>query len=85
MTKKRVVFLYGGKADEHSISCISAAGVLSAVDENRFDIVRIAITKQGEWIVGGEDPRNFRMEEGELPVITKTAGTRDVVLDLVAE
>ena len=81
MTKKRVVFLYGGKADEHSISCISAAGVLSAVDENRFDIVRIAITKQGEWIVGGEDPRNFHMEEGELPVITKTAGTRDVVLD----
>ncbi|EPI58362.1 D-ala D-ala ligase protein [Gardnerella vaginalis JCP8066] len=81
MTKKRVVFLYGGKADEHSISCISAAGVLSAVDESRFDIVRIAITKQGEWIVGGEDPRNFRMEQGELPVITKTAQTRDVVLD----
>ena len=81
MTKKRVVFLYGGKADEHSISCISAAGVLSAVDESRFEIVRIAITKQGEWIVGGEDPRNFRMEQGELPVITKTAETRDVVLD----
>ena len=81
MTKKRVVFLYGGKADEHSISCISAAGVLSAVDESRFDIIRIAITKKGEWIVGGEDPRNFRMEEGELPVITKTAETRDVVLD----
>ena len=81
MTKKRVVFLYGGKADEHSISCISAAGVLSAVDESRFEIVRIAITKQGEWIVGGEDPRNFRMEQGELPVITKTEQTRDVVLD----
>lgn len=81
MTKKRVVFLYGGKADEHSISCISAAGVLSAVDESRFEIVRIAITKQGEWIVGGEDPRNFHMEQGELPVITKTAETRDVVLD----
>ncbi len=81
MTKKRVVFLYGGKADEHSISCISAAGVLSAIDESRFEIVRIAITKQGEWIVGGEDPRNFRMEEGELPLITKTPETRDVVLD----
>ena len=75
------MFLYGGKADEHSISCISAAGVLSAVDESRFEIVRIAITKQGEWIVGGEDPRNFRMEQGELPVITKTEQTRDVVLD----
>lgn len=81
MAKKRVMFLYGGKADEHSISCISAAGVLSAVDESRFEIVRVAITKQGEWIVGGQDPRNFRMEEGELPLITKTDSTRDVVLD----
>lgn len=81
MTKKRIAFLYGGKADEHSISCISAAGVLSAVDENRFEIVLIAITKQGEWIVGGEDPRNFHMQEGKLPVITKTEHTRDVVLD----
>ena len=27
MAKKRVVVLYGGRADEHSISCISTAGV----------------------------------------------------------
>ena len=27
MAKKRIVVLYGGRADEHSISCISTAGV----------------------------------------------------------
>ena len=27
MTKKRIVVMYGGKADEHSISCISAAEI----------------------------------------------------------
>ena len=30
MAKQRIVVMYGGKADEHSISCISAAGVLRA-------------------------------------------------------
>lgn len=81
MSKKRIVVLYGGKADEHSISCISAAGVLSAIDEEKFAIIRIAITKQGEWIVGAADPRTFSMAEGALPVIEKTAETNDVVLD----
>ncbi|KAB7435098.1 D-alanine--D-alanine ligase A, partial [Bifidobacterium longum] len=35
MAKKRVVVLYGGRADEHSISCISTAGVLGAMDTER--------------------------------------------------
>lgn len=37
MAKKRVVVLYGGRADEHSISCISTAGVLGAMDTERFE------------------------------------------------
>ena len=36
MAKKRIVVLYGGRADEHSISCISTAGVLAAMDTERF-------------------------------------------------
>ena len=32
MAKKRIVVMYGGKADEHSISCISAASALRALD-----------------------------------------------------
>ena len=45
MAKKRVVVMYGGKADEHSISCISAAGVLKALDADRFEAIEIGITK----------------------------------------
>lgn len=81
MSKYRVMVLYGGKADEHSISCISTAGVLSAIDESQFDIVRVAITKQGEWIVGSQDPREFHLEDGKLPIITKTEDCKDVVFD----
>ena len=53
MAKKRVVVLYGGRADEHSISCISTAGVLGAMDTERFEPIPVGITKDGKWIING--------------------------------
>ena len=41
----------------------------------------MGITKQGQWIVDGEDPRGWDMADG-LPVVEKTPGSRDVVLDV---
>ncbi len=60
----RVAVMYGGKADEHPISCISVASVLRALDTSRFEPVLIGITKQGEWIVDGEDPRQWALDKG---------------------
>ena len=82
MAKKRVVVMYGGKADEHSISCISAAGVLKALDADRFEAIEIGITKAGQWIVGGQDPRVWDLNGGALPTVERVEGSRDVVLDV---
>ena len=81
MARKRIVVMYGGKADEHSISCISTAGVLRALDADRFEAVPVGITKAGEWIVGGEDPRAWNLEDG-MPTVETTEGSRCVVLDV---
>ena len=81
MAKQRIVVMYGGKADEHSISCISAAGVLRALDTDKFEAIEVGITKNGERIVGGEDPRKWNMSEG-LPMVEKTDSSKDVVLDV---
>lgn len=81
MAKKRVVVLYGGRADEHSISCISTAGVLNAMDTERFEPIPVGITKDGKWIVGGEDPRGWNLDGGELPTVKITPETRPVLLD----
>ena len=81
MAKQRIVVMYGGKADEHSISCISAAGVLRALDTDKFEAIEVGITKNGEWIVGGEDPRKWNMSEG-LPMVEKTDSSKDGVLDV---
>ncbi|MSY92753.1 MAG: D-alanine--D-alanine ligase A, partial [Actinobacteria bacterium] len=49
--KKRVAIICGGRSSEHEISCISAGGVLSAIDRTRYEPVLIGITKSGKWVL----------------------------------
>ncbi|PWG60120.1 D-alanine--D-alanine ligase family protein [Bifidobacterium catulorum] len=82
MTRKRIVVLYGGRADEHPISCISAASVLNAIDTDRFEPIPVGITKDGKWIVDGEDPRGWNLDSGVLPEVEITEDAKMVVLDV---
>ena len=82
MAKKRIVVLYGGKADEHPISCISTAGVLKAMDTERFEPIPVGITKSGQWIVNGEDPRGWNLSGDTLPEVKVTPESRPVLLDV---
>ena len=81
MAKKRIVVMYGGKADEHSISCISAASALRALDTDKFEAIPVGITKDGKWIVNGENPLGWSLNEG-LPTVEKTPGAKEVVLEV---
>ncbi|KQB86435.1 D-alanine--D-alanine ligase family protein [Corynebacterium lowii] len=57
MTDKiRVAVVYGGNSPEHSISCISAAAVMSHLDEQRYEVIPVGVTRQGRWVVGSTDP-----------------------------
>lgn len=81
MAKKRIVVMYGGKADEHSISCISAASALRALDTDKFEAIPVGITKDGKWIVNGENPLGWSLDES-LPTVEKTPGAKEVVLEV---
>lgn len=89
MRRKRIVVLYGGRADEHPISCVSAAGVLGAMDTDRFEPVPIGITKEGQWVVSPVDPRTYSLGGASqdsaagstsMPEVI-ASGARSVVLD----
>ena len=54
---------------------------LTEMEFSSCSLVPVGITKQGQWIVDGEDPRGWDMADG-LPVVEKTPGSRDVVLDV---
>lgn len=53
---------FGGRSTEHEISVISANQAMAAIDENRFDIVPVYVTKDGRWFTGDalRDVANFR-------------------------
>ena len=69
--KIRVGLLFGGKSSEHEVSLRSATSILAAIDQNKYDLILIGITKKGQW---RSDP-NFssgqlsRILEEEIPVV----------------
>lgn len=71
MSKTRVAIICGGKSSEHEISCVSANGVLNAIDRSKFEPILIGITKSGKWLLLPEDS-NFTIVSGALPVVPET-------------
>jgi len=53
-SKLRVGVIFGGRSGEHEVSLRSAESVINAIDRSRYDIVPIAITKEGRWLVSGD-------------------------------
>jgi D-alanine-D-alanine ligase len=50
MKKLRVGILFGGRSGEHEVSLLSAASVLNAIDQTKYEVVPIGITKEGRWL-----------------------------------
>src|SRR5579863_9906741 len=50
MKKLRVGVLFGGRSGEHEISLLSAASVLKSINPEKYEVVPIGITKQGQWL-----------------------------------
>ena len=42
--------IFGGQSSEHDVSCVSAANVIDGLREDKYDIYRIGITKEGKWL-----------------------------------
>ncbi len=54
MNKIRLGVIYGGKSGEHEVSIMSADSVISAIDTEKYDVVRIFISKEGWWTIAGQ-------------------------------
>src|SRR5216683_1714128 len=57
MKKLRVGILFGGRSGEHEISLLSAASVFKAIDQNKYQVVPIGITKDGRWLTSADAER----------------------------
>ena len=81
----RAIVLYGGRSTEHEISCRSAAFVVRNLNREKYEIVPVAIDKDGSWWV--QDPAKLLAYGGEvLPVIRDKGlgGAAEAALKLFA-
>ena len=56
MKKLSVCILFGGVSPEHEVSLRSAESLLNNIDQEKYNIFPVGITKDGDWILyGGRD------------------------------
>ena len=52
--KLRVGVIYGGRSGEHEIALRSAKTVIEQIDKDKYEVVPIAISKDGKWLSPSE-------------------------------
>jgi len=78
MKKIRVAIIAGGRSSEHPISCISASGVLAAIDRSKFEPILFGITQSGTWI----DMRQSDFERGSDGLSYVPEGGEKLIVDI---
>ncbi len=74
-----MAIVFGGRSTEHAISCVSAGGILGALDPDEFEVVPVGITRSGQWVLTSGDPQSLAIQGRLLPEVTAESG-RAVVL-----
>jgi D-alanine-D-alanine ligase len=70
----RVAVVFGGRSNEHAISCVSAGSILRNLDPQRFEVVAIGITPGGAWVLTDGDPDALAISNRQLPEVTASSG-----------
>jgi D-alanine-D-alanine ligase len=77
--KKRIGIIFGGRSGEHEVSLASAASVVQSLDTEKYDVIPIAITKDGVWLWGVE-PQQMIQAASNAALATEIASAPRVTL-----
>ncbi len=67
--------LFGGRSNEHSVSCVSAGSVLRNLDPEKYEVVPVGITPNGTWVLGSADPQALTIHDRTLPTVDGSGAT----------
>jgi D-alanine-D-alanine ligase len=71
----RVAVVFGGRSNEHAISCVSAGSILRNLDSERFEVIAVGITPEGSWVLTDGDPDALAITNRRLPQVSHESGT----------
>ncbi|CPR12644.1 D-alanyl-alanine synthetase A [Mycobacterium bohemicum DSM 44277] len=74
-SRVRVAVVFGGRSNEHAISCVSAGGILRNLDPERFEVIAVGITPGGSWVLTDGDPDALAITDRRLPEVSAASGT----------
>ncbi len=98
MTRKtRVMVIFGGRSAEHDVSRVTAVAVARALDPDRYEVVPVAITTDGQWHAADEAAALLAAGPAALPAafpvggeeleslgaVVASAGRRGIDVDVV--
>ena len=74
--KPRIAVVFGGRSSEHAVSCATAGSVLQALDDERYDVVPVGITRDGRWVLESADPARLAITaQDRLPEVDGSRST----------
>ena len=73
--KPRVAVLFGGRSSEHAVSCVTAAGVLGAINKDKYEVIPIGIAKTGQWVLAPAETAQWSLAASSLPEVVPSPHT----------
>ena len=61
--KLRIGLIFGGRSAEHEVSLTSASSVMTFLDRDKYEVIPIGITKEGEWLSCMESNKLLAVEQ----------------------
>lgn len=82
MDKKTAVVLFGGQSSEHEVSCMSAVNVIEHINQHKYEVLLIGITKEGHWVKveSVEDIKSGAWRESRVTAVLLPDASRKSVL-----
>jgi D-alanine-D-alanine ligase len=73
--KPRVAVLFGGRSSEHAVSCVTAAGVLGAINKDKYEVIPIGIARTGQWVLAPAETAQWSLAASSLPEVVPSPQT----------
>ncbi len=71
--KIRVAVIFGGKGPEHAVSCMGGGNMLGAIDRDKYEVIPVGITRDGNWVLATDEPARLMVTAGQLPSVEAVA------------
>ncbi|MGL4790501.1 MAG: D-alanine--D-alanine ligase family protein [Anaerotignaceae bacterium] len=88
MNKKTVVVLFGGQSSEHEVSRISASTIISNINQEKYYVLPVGITKEGSWMIYNGPVENIKTGDWEkfgTPAIISPDASQKGLLKIIGD